>query len=180
MTARPQFPVGVTPISYAWRSGFPHKSVNPNIVGKEFERIEQQHGKVTPQIVVDASRDSSSPLHPLIEWDNTVAGALWREDQAGQLISAIYVINVRNDTEEELPPIRAFVRITEAPAGNEELTEPKHFTSIAKVMSDQDLRDAYERQAFKAFVSLRERYQDIERLVNIFNEIDRLRQELDS
>jgi hypothetical protein len=179
VTARPSFPVGVTPISYAWRSGFPHKSVNPNIVGKEFERIEQQHGKVTPQIVVDASRDSSSPLHPLIEWDNTVAGALWREDQAGQLISAIYVINVRNDTEEELPPIRAFVRITEAPAGNEELTEPKSYTAISRVMSDEDLRDSYRRQAFKTLAQWRDRYQDIEEFTRIFEEIDRLRQEME-
>lgn len=171
MTAIP-----VTPIRYEWKPGSRIR-VDAQIAGKELERIAVRDGDVVPLTIVQESREPQAPLHEHFEWDDTVAAESYREDEARKLIRSLVVVHVRNDTEDELPPVRALVRVTDAPLDLYEMTEPKHYTSIAKVMSNDDLRDRYVRQAFSTLSSWRDRYRDIEDFARIFTEIDALKEQ---
>lgn len=50
-----------------------------------------QHGSLTPALVVDAARDPEHALHSRFDWDDTVAAEKWRREQAGHLIRAVRI-----------------------------------------------------------------------------------------
>lgn len=50
------------------------------------DRLANEHGHLTPELVVDAARPVDSPIHDLFEWDDSVAGERWRREQARHLI----------------------------------------------------------------------------------------------
>ena len=53
----------------------------------ELNRISKKNkGKITPDAVVDSARNPHSPLHPCFEWDDSIAGDLYRLGQARELI----------------------------------------------------------------------------------------------
>lgn len=56
------------------------------------QSIYDDHGKLTPAIVVDEARPPKSPLHSRFEWDNTLAGESWRRQQARELIGSVRVV----------------------------------------------------------------------------------------
>lgn len=77
----------------------------------ELLTVRDQHGKLTPQLVVDTARDPSHPLHSRFEWDDAVAGEAWRRQQAHELIRKAKV--VYREATESAPEksVRAFVAI---------------------------------------------------------------------
>lgn len=52
--------------------------------------IRDEHGALTPQLVVDAARDAAHPLHTRFEWDDSKAAEKWRLEQASQLLRVTY------------------------------------------------------------------------------------------
>lgn len=58
----------------------------------ELQRIYDEHGRLTPAIVVDEARARTHPLHGRFEWDNKVAGEAWRRQQAHELIRSVRVV----------------------------------------------------------------------------------------
>lgn len=171
--------IGVTPIKYAWKNGFPCP-IDPNIAGRELERLAARDQEVVPITLVEESRPQDAPLHPYFEWDDGEAATLYREGQAKQLIRSIEVTYVRNDTEEPLPPVRAYVSVIDDPgfemyAQNTAPSHQRHYRPMIRVMSDEDLREQYKRQAFESLVVWRQRYRDIEDFTRIFVEIDAFR-----
>jgi hypothetical protein len=176
-------PVGVTFIRYEWADGA-RVDLDPDVVGKEFERITESGLLLTKEEVIEVSRPNDAPLHDYFEWRDDVAGELWRGEQAKYLIRSVVRVPIRNDTEEELPPVRAFVSVLNDPELGEGfepigrsrgVQAPRHYAPIPRVMSDHDLRDQYRRKAFDALCSWRDRYADIEEFVGIFERIDALR-----
>lgn len=174
--------VGVTPVKYEWRNGSNIK-LDPDVAGRELDRIAKRDQEVVPITLVDESQPDDAPLHTYFEWDDSEAARLHREDQAKRMIRALTVIYVRNDTEESLPPVRAYVSVIDDPQfemygqAKPNITTPRHYRPVAKVMSEHDLRDQYVRSAFDSLVSWRERYRDIETFAGIFERIDALKQE---
>lgn len=57
----------------------------------ELEEVRRQHGRLTPEVVVDVARPKTHPLHDRFEWNNTVAGEAWRRQQAHDLIRSVRV-----------------------------------------------------------------------------------------
>lgn len=54
------------------------------------QAIRDEHGTLTPALVVDTARDPEHPLHSRFEWDDTVAAERWRLEQAGHLLRVTY------------------------------------------------------------------------------------------
>lgn len=52
--------------------------------------IREEHGSLTPVLLVDLARDPEHPLHSRFEWDDAIAGEKWRIEQAGQLLRVTY------------------------------------------------------------------------------------------
>jgi hypothetical protein len=80
-------------------------------------------GKLTPEQVVAEAADSSSPLHDKFEWDDAVAGHLYRLEQARGLIRKVQVVV-------EQTQVRAFVHLRSAGS----------YTPIRDAMSNVDTR----------------------------------------
>ena len=72
-------------------------------IGEAVERIGDQ---VTPDDVVDAARDTASPLHHLFEWDDTLAAVRWRRQEARNVLNHLAVVVTMPDGMQE--PIKAF------------------------------------------------------------------------
>lgn len=51
--------------------------------------IRDEHGELSPKLVLDSARDPDHPLHSRFEWDDSVAGERYRLDQARQLIRVV-------------------------------------------------------------------------------------------
>lgn len=51
--------------------------------------LENRHGQLTPDIVLDAAIDPQSPLHSWFEWNDERAGHAYRIDQARSLIRSV-------------------------------------------------------------------------------------------
>jgi len=51
----------------------------------------EKHGRLTPTLVVKDAKRPNSILHDQFEWDDGIAAAQWREEQARVLIRSIQV-----------------------------------------------------------------------------------------
>lgn len=84
----------------------PYTKVSAQEAGEELARIECEHGGLTPELVVDASREESAPLHPVFEWNDRKAAERYRIVQAGSLIRNV---TVKIEEAPRMEPVRAFV-----------------------------------------------------------------------
>lgn len=101
------------------------------IVAKRLAEIAGRNGgSLTPDLVVKDAEDSSSPLHDLFEWDDSIAGHKYRIEQARQVITSVRVVIT---TEHKAVSTVYYVRDPEA-----ESTE-QGYVSIDKLKSDSDL-----------------------------------------
>lgn len=121
--------------------------------------IRQQHGKLTPQIVVDAARDPEHALHSRFEWDDTVAGEAYRRQQAQELIRRAKV--VYREAESDEPPRlgRAFIAIPTQDGHVydpvEEVVEDPFRRQLALNTMEREWKDLYRRyQDFAEFAAM--------------------------
>lgn len=83
---------------YRFATGAVHK-VSAQSVGEVCEQLEKSEGGLSPQALLDASRNPDAPLHDEFDWDDTVAAKKWRLEQARLLIAHVRI--VRSDDEQE-------------------------------------------------------------------------------
>lgn len=154
-------------MTYQWKAGFRAKG-DPEIVGRELEAIQEEHGSIAPELVVDKAKDKASPLHGYFEWNNTTAANLYRVDQARYLIRAIAVKIERDDDD----PIvtRAFVEMKQEEAAGS-------YVSIAVVSQDEEMRKALVEQAMHDIAVFRQKYAV---LVEVFGLLDALQVKLEA
>lgn len=125
----------------------------------ELLAVRQQHGRLTPQLVVDTARDPGHPLHSRFEWDDASAGEAWRRQQAHDLIRKAKV--VYREAEEASPEksVRAFVAIR-AEDGHvfdpvEEVAEDPFRRKLALADMEREWKTLYRRyQEFGEFLEM--------------------------
>lgn len=147
---------------YKWNA---HKyAVNPNDVGKLFEKIEKKNGKLTRELVLEDARDESSIIHDCFEWNDTVAAENYRLTQATCLITNLDVVV---ETEEKKPVIcRAFVNTSEGHKGA--------FVNINTAFQSQETKDLVMQRAIKELQAFERKYHDLKVFSNLFEEIESL------
>lgn len=64
------------------------------------QAIYNELGRLTPDDVVNVASDPAHPLHKSFEWDDSVAGAHYRREQARNLIKSVRVTYTKPGTEE--------------------------------------------------------------------------------
>ena len=122
---------------------------------KELERIREKRGVLTPEVVVEESRDEKSVLHKCFQWDDAKAAALYRVEQARTLIA-----NIRVEIIETVltGKFRGFVNVTTVTG------RPRSFIPLQEAMLAEtpraDLLAQAKRDA-KAFV---DKYSQLEEL----------------
>lgn len=78
---------------YQWNPEWGNKITKVDIkkVIKELKIIEAAKGEITPESVVEFSRNKSSILYNYFEWDNDKAADSWRRQQASSLLRHVEV-----------------------------------------------------------------------------------------
>lgn len=148
---------------YSWKTY--NYSVSADVVGKEFEKIEKQYGKLTNDLVLQNAEDEDSPIHELFEWDDAVAGHKYRLTQATQLI-----INLAFEPDEQTKPkpVRAYYNVSEPDK------KKGSFVNMKSAFSNPDSRDIILKRALRELESFKEKYQSITELAGVFSKIDEL------
>lgn len=123
-------------------------------------------GLLRPQAVVDAARPEDSPLHGAFCWDDTEAARLYRLDQAQRLIRS-FKIEIESDGESIDVP--AFINVSIDRTGGKD-DNPYRLT--ADVVKSEDLLAVAEKDALEQLRGIRNRYQHIKRLGDIWASID--------
>jgi hypothetical protein len=125
--------------------------------------LEEQHGKLTANLVVADAEKRDSPLHNYFEWDTRKAAQRYRLMQARALIRSVR-INVR--TEKTVVSTVAYIR--DPAAGPRE----QGYLSVAKVRTDKDVaRDALVDEFSRAAAILR-RAREIAVAFDMAGEVD--------
>jgi hypothetical protein len=107
-------------------------------VNEELDRIYEQHGMLTKVLLVDTARDPKHPLHRYFEWDDTVAGERWRQEQALQMIRASKYVELLNDARaNQVSQVVSHVEVRTYLRGRQE-KGPAEFKMRNVVLSDAD------------------------------------------
>lgn len=101
------------------------------IIGETLEQIKEKYGGYLKTVdVVDEARNKKSKLHKYFQWDDTIAGEKYREQQARVLISNIAEVVVVNKKQTR---IRSFHSVNIKNQG-------KAYVSLNTVLTNKDYR----------------------------------------
>jgi hypothetical protein len=158
-------------MQFEYTGRYPAK-VPVDVAVTELERLKEPTGRLTPELVVDASRPSDAPLHPVFEWDDGKAAEAFRRSQAGNLIRSIRIVTESGD---ELAPtyIRAFIH-TDGPENE------GGYHSTAQVMSSDELRREAIDKAVEYLNSARRRLAEFRELAKFHSDIEKVAQGLEN
>ncbi len=132
------------------------------LIVNELKRIAEDHGGIVkPEVVVEAARDTESPLHSQFEWDDSEAAHRYRLWQARALINSVEVITPNRQRHQ------MFVSVTtdrsEAGGG---------YRLLRDVMSSDDLRTQLLLDAKKEMIHFKSKYQQLGELSKVFEAMD--------
>lgn len=72
------------------------KTTRHEAIVQAIAAVENRHGQLTPEAVLEAAIDPASPLHKSFTWDDETAGHAYRLDQARALIRSVrYEVHTR-------------------------------------------------------------------------------------
>lgn len=80
-------------------------------IDRELEKIYDEHGTVTVDLLLEASRSKKHPLHDYFDWNNEVAGEKWRRTQATHMIMASKLVPILSEKGKD-PPLPATAQAT--------------------------------------------------------------------
>ena len=137
-------------------------------MGNELAKIAQKNaGDVTPRAVVRAAKPIKSPLHSAFEWNNTKAGALYRETQARAVIRSVEVVIVQQPGTKACTAV-AYVSVGESVKGG------SRYVTSAQAFATAGLRACVLDQAMAQLRGWRKRYAVLTELSKLFEIIDTL------
>lgn len=147
------------PNHYSYRSGRSITNVQAQEIGEVLERLRAQHGKLTPEIVLDEAANPESPLHAAFEWDDVKAAHERRIDMARRVITSIKVINPPTGK-----PIVAFVSVKAAEVG-------RTYMPTIEALSDETIRYRVLDELHSFLEALRRRYAGFDEACRIIDGI---------
>lgn len=144
-------------MKYAFKSASQIRA-DAQVAGEICSQLEM-NGGLTPKRLLDASRAEDAPLHGSFEWDDGAAAEKYREQQAGQIIRCLVVVD---EGHENSAPVRAFFAVTEA----------REYTSTNIILRNQSLTQELLERAYRELRAYREKYRALKELAGLFAVID--------
>lgn len=130
-------------------------------IGAALEEIEDQHGRLEPEVVVAAASDESSPLHDYFTWEDHKAAQKQRKREARKLIRSVVVKTV--DNEEPEGPTRAFVNVQD--------TDGRGYESTTVAMRSESKRDQVLRRFREKIHALRTQFGHLEEFAELMQSL---------
>ena len=135
---------------YQWK--VPLYKVPAQIAGEHIQKLADEHGEVTPMILLEDARPEGSVLHPCYEWDDTKAAEKYRLHQSKLIIANLTVVSI-NDSE-EIRPTNAFVTINER-------NERASYVSVVQALSNKETKEQVIRNAKAELNMFKQKYQNL-------------------
>lgn len=153
---------------YVWKYPL---AVSAQVAGEFLAGLEKEHGTLTPEMVLNESRDKNAVLHPCFEWDDEKAAENYRLHQAGQIIRNVTVKIER----EKKPPqfIRAYVNIKD-----NENHEKGKYVSLNIAMKNKDYKTQVLQNAMYELKTFKNKYSSYVEFDKVFLAIDELTSKL--
>jgi hypothetical protein len=142
--------------------------VKAQVAGEELEKIRVRDGILTTGAVVKAARPKKSPLHPAFDWDDKIAAAKWRDEQASYMIRNITVKIA--DEDEDSEPTRAFYSVRE--------DDDNHYQSLAVAFRNKETRAQILNRALEELETWERRYEHLVELAAMFSTIKRAKKKI--
>ena len=160
---------------YSWKYG---NRFSAQMVGEQFEAIEKRDGTLTKAAIVDAARSEDSPMHGMFEWDDAVAGELYRENQAGYYIRTleVEVVSVGASSGKTVT-MRGFVNV--APVNKTKPEGKGMFVNVNRAIEQPDTYKIVLERAKNELRMFREKYRDIKELEPVFAAINQVAMDLE-
>ena len=134
-------------------------------VAEQLQSIYESNGAITPQIVIDTAREESHPLHMHFVWDDSVAGELYRCNQAAQMIRRVTIRRTNTDGDDVVT--RAWVSRTEIEGRTNEDQPTGHYLPVEVVISSPDLRPKYEQAMEREWRNLYMKYKEYQTFIQM-------------
>ena len=130
---------------YKW--GTISYKVPAQAAGEEVERIASIK-PLTPEALVEESKDQQAPLHPIFEWDNEKASHEWRKQQARVMLGNLVTVQIESVELKE--PTRAFINVAK---------QESSYTVVDVVLKDEKLFAQVRIQALAELEGYQRKYQ---------------------
>lgn len=131
--------------------------------------LAEKHGQITPELVLDAAKPKTSPLHAYFLWDNTAAARKYREIQAQQLIRSIKV--TYEPRENVSVRIREFVCIT-PDSGDPETAASNIYIPYQAAVKVDTYKDQVLAQCRRDAESFRQKYRALQEAAEIITAME--------
>jgi hypothetical protein len=132
----------------------------------ELQSIYDQHGQLTPMLVLDQARAAEHPLHDRFEWDDSAAAESWRREQAHRLIRSVRVVYRPATATERARDIRAFQAVRgENPENGGFIYEP-----VEDIARDEFRSKLLLQQMEREWLTLRRRYEEFTEFWQLINQ----------
>lgn len=148
-------------MQYLWKNGYRGVRGDVQIVGQELEKIQEETGSISADLVLENAKPKKSPLHPYFEWNNGKAAEMYRLEQARYLVRSVAIKIDRPEGEDPLVT-RAFVEIK---------GEEGPYLSLPVVIQDADLRKQLIKQARKDIEIFENKYSVLSEVVSLIQPI---------
>lgn len=141
--------------------------VSAQTVGEVFERLEERDGLLTKESVLEEARPEDSELHPIFEWNDTVAAEKYRLTQSAQLIRSLVVIS-----EETKPsPFVAYVNVSPG-------KKRSSFININAAMEKAESRQTVLNNALAELTEIQNKYNSLQELAELFRELEKVKESI--
>lgn len=95
---------------YEWKIDSFAKDVDPDLAVKELERIENVYGALTPENILEGSKNEEAYLHRLFNWNDQKAANLYRLQQARQILNNIEITIVSDGEPRQMPLYETIIK----------------------------------------------------------------------
>lgn len=132
----------------------------------QLQSIYDEHGKLTPQLVLDEARRPEHPLHDRFDWNDATAGEAWRHEQAHRLIRSVRVVYKPATATDRAKDMRAFHAVRgEGSENGGYVYEPAE-----EIVRDEFKTKLLLQQMEREWTTLRRRYEEFQEFWELVNQ----------
>jgi len=151
--------------TYKYRAGFRPALKDPQIVGDKLQELRDQNNGLTASIVIEEAKHKTSVLHGAFEWDDSKAAHQWRLHSARHLMRSVEIVSTSAEGDTRSLPAFVFVKTDLGP----------QYETLARVLSDKELRTQVLERAEKEFDQWAKRYEEYEEFLSVIKAFDKTR-----
>ena len=155
--------------TYKYRAGYRPALKDPQIVGDKLQELRDKNNGLTASMVIEEAKHKTSVLHGAFEWDDSKAAHEWRLHSARHLMRSVEIVSTSAEGDVRNLPAFVFVKTESGP----------QYESLARVLSDEELRIQVLNKALKEFEQWQQRYKEYEEFLNVFESFGKTRQILE-